>query len=192
MTWGGDLSSYWDRGIVPPRGALLGMAMLAATSRGRITARLPAALRTCGVRSVHLKVRSCRACLSPATPHPTPLSGAAQASLADVPDSALAGKRVLVRVDFNVRRCGCCAPNVMAFTDAAAYRPQTAPAGGRQPRCGHMDASSGGALCVPRTLAASPRGRPDNVHVYVYMPTRFSNDFSKASPQNLIAILQTA
>jgi len=102
MTWGGDLSSYWDRGIVPPRGALLGMAMLAATSRGRITARLPAALRTCGVRSVHLKVRSCRACLSPATPHPTPLSGAAQASLADVPDSALAGKRVLVRVDFNV------------------------------------------------------------------------------------------
>ena len=30
------------------------------------------------------------------------LSGAAQASLTDVPDSALAGKRVLVRVDFNV------------------------------------------------------------------------------------------
>ncbi len=78
------------------------MAMLAATHRGRITARLPAALRTCGVRSVHLKVRSC---LSPATPHPTPLSGSAQASLADVPDSAVAGKRVLVRVDFNVPQC---------------------------------------------------------------------------------------
>ena len=103
---------WWSELVLGPRrlasrlrGALLGMAMLAATSRGRITARLPAALRTCGVRSVHLKVRSCRACLSPATPHPTPLSGAAQASLADVPDSALAGKRVLVRVDFNVPQC---------------------------------------------------------------------------------------
>ena len=37
----------------------------------------------------------------PPPPHPTQ-RGAAQASLADVPDSALAGKRVLVRVDFNV------------------------------------------------------------------------------------------
>ena len=101
------------------RGAVLGMAMLAATSRGRITARLPAALRTCGVRSVHLKVRSCRACLSPATPHPTPLSGAAQASLADVPDSALAGKRVLVRVDFNVPQVPPHRPSARATPSAA-------------------------------------------------------------------------
>ena len=132
------------------RGALLGMAMLAATSRGRITARLPAALRTCGVRSVHLKVRSCRACLSPATPHPTrPHSAALRRPPSPTCRTArwLASACSCVSISTS-RRPHCCAPNVLAFTDAAAYRPQTAPAGGRQPRCGHMDASSGGAPSV--------------------------------------------
>ena len=132
---------WWSELVLGPRrlasrlrGAVLGMAMLAATSRGRITARLPAALRTCGVRSVHLKVRSCRACLSPATPHPTPPSGAAQASLADVPDSALAGKRVLVRVDFNVpqvwllraKRSGFYRCGSLSSTDGSSRRAATA------------------------------------------------------------------